>query len=338
MESNYPLVSLIITTYNREHLLKKAIESSIEQDYPNLEIIISDNCSTDGTESLVSNYLTDPRIKYFKNEQNLGMLGNFRKATYEYSKGSFITYVNSDDYLIDKSYVSDAVKLAMTDNEICIIWARMGVKNIDTGVVWTIPEEPYFSKEIWNGKDVFFRSTDTVLLSWGACMMRREYMLKVKTFHADFISFDLESNYKIILLGKAGFINRLCYIQIGHSDNAGFPVDSNKLIHNLECYDNVETFAISLLPDHKEKINAWKDHFVYSLIVWAFYMLSEKNEEEYILFKETIKSKYPKYYYRFINSTRFKRMQLVNIIKRVFPARYIRKINIWRNKYFRKRD
>ncbi|PPS21353.1 hypothetical protein DJ52_11395 [Brachyspira murdochii] len=54
MSNNLPLVSIIITTYNRAELLKRAINSAVEQTYQNIEIIISDNASTDNTEDVVN--------------------------------------------------------------------------------------------------------------------------------------------------------------------------------------------------------------------------------------------------------------------------------------------
>ena len=68
---NLPLVSIIITNYNREKTIARAIESALEQDYHNIEIIISDNCSTDNSHSIISNYIKDKRICYYRNEINL---------------------------------------------------------------------------------------------------------------------------------------------------------------------------------------------------------------------------------------------------------------------------
>jgi glycosyltransferase involved in cell wall biosynthesis len=51
--SSFPKVSIMIPTYNRAHYLVDAIESSLTQDYPNFEVIVSDNHSTDGTEECV---------------------------------------------------------------------------------------------------------------------------------------------------------------------------------------------------------------------------------------------------------------------------------------------
>jgi glycosyltransferase involved in cell wall biosynthesis len=55
-QMNYPLISIIICTYNGERFLKEQIQSIVEQTYPNLEIIISDDASTDKTKAILSEY------------------------------------------------------------------------------------------------------------------------------------------------------------------------------------------------------------------------------------------------------------------------------------------
>jgi glycosyltransferase involved in cell wall biosynthesis len=62
----------MIPTYNQAKYISKAIESALNIDYPNIEVIVSDDCSTDNTEEVVSKYLSDDRFKYIKNEKNLG--------------------------------------------------------------------------------------------------------------------------------------------------------------------------------------------------------------------------------------------------------------------------
>ena len=66
------LVSVIIPTYNREATLKRAILSVIRQTYTNWELIIVDDGSTDGTEELVHNFISE-KIHYIKSEVNQGV-------------------------------------------------------------------------------------------------------------------------------------------------------------------------------------------------------------------------------------------------------------------------
>ncbi len=110
---NFPLVSVLIPTYNRADYLEEALESVREQDYPNLEVIVSDNASTDGTEKRVEKYLSDPRLRYYRNEKNLGAVENYRRLLYEYASGRFGHYLTDDDYFIDRQHLSKAVRLIL---------------------------------------------------------------------------------------------------------------------------------------------------------------------------------------------------------------------------------
>lgn len=93
---SYPnLISVIIPTYNRHHLLQKAINSVLTQSYAHFEIIIVDDCSTDGTEHFVKS-LSDKRIRYIKHEQNKHASAS-RNTGIELSRGEFIAFLDDDD-------------------------------------------------------------------------------------------------------------------------------------------------------------------------------------------------------------------------------------------------
>lgn len=90
-------VSVIIPTYNRSHLLPRAIDSVLSQTFTNFELIIIDDGSTDGTKEVVSKYQKkDNRIKYIKHEINMG--GNKARNTgIKSSRGDYISFLDSDD-------------------------------------------------------------------------------------------------------------------------------------------------------------------------------------------------------------------------------------------------
>ena len=104
-------ISVIIPTYNRKKTLKKAIESVLSQTDRDLELIIVDDGSTDGTEKLVNEY-KDARIKYFKRE-NHG-IGASRNFGIDNASGEYLTFVDSDDYL-DENFVKNMYKKAKED-------------------------------------------------------------------------------------------------------------------------------------------------------------------------------------------------------------------------------
>lgn len=115
------LVTIGIPTYNRAHaFLRNALSCAVNQTYKNLEIIVSDNCSTDHTESLVRDF-GDPRIRYIKHQKNIGANNNFNYCVNE-AKGQYFVLLHDDDS-IDDDFV-----------EVCLNAVPVGEK---VGVIFT---------------------------------------------------------------------------------------------------------------------------------------------------------------------------------------------------------
>jgi len=94
-----PLVSVGIPTYNRGHTLEKAVLSILNQNYSNLEIIISDNASSDNTQELCEEMMrADTRIQYYRHTENKGPYPNFETCR-DMARGKYFMWVASDDEL-----------------------------------------------------------------------------------------------------------------------------------------------------------------------------------------------------------------------------------------------
>ncbi len=92
-----PLVSIGIPVYNGERFVRQALDSLLAQDYRNVELIISDNASTDRTAEICQEYLTtDSRIRYYRNDNNLGAVANFNRV-FELSRGKYFMWAAHDD-------------------------------------------------------------------------------------------------------------------------------------------------------------------------------------------------------------------------------------------------
>lgn len=90
-----PKVSIVLPTYNREDTLGVSVSSLLNQSYDDFEIIISDDGSTDGTESLIHNF-NDSRIRYIKSERRKGA-NHARNMGIKESLGEYIAFQDSDD-------------------------------------------------------------------------------------------------------------------------------------------------------------------------------------------------------------------------------------------------
>jgi glycosyltransferase involved in cell wall biosynthesis len=122
-----PLVSIGMPTYNRANsYLKQALKSAIDQTYQNIEIIVSDNCSEDNTEAVVMGF-HDPRIRYYKQKENIGALGNSNFCLKQ-AQGAYFLRLFDDD-MIDNDFVEACMNAAKGNSDAGIILT--GAREID---------------------------------------------------------------------------------------------------------------------------------------------------------------------------------------------------------------
>ncbi len=118
-----PLTTIALLTYNRSAMLARALASARAQDYPNLEIIVLDNASTDDTESLCRRVAAeDDRIRYVRHPRNLGAIGNFNSAL-PLANGRYFMWLADDDWLTT-NYVSACVALLERDASVALVAGR----------------------------------------------------------------------------------------------------------------------------------------------------------------------------------------------------------------------
>ena len=128
VDRGVPLVSIGIPTYNRANsYLKQALHSAVNQTYKNIEIIVSDNCSSDDTESVVREF-HDPRIRYYRQNKNIGAVPNCNFCL-EQSQGKYFLALYDDD-LIDDDFISTCMETVQPPGEPGVIFT--GAREIDS--------------------------------------------------------------------------------------------------------------------------------------------------------------------------------------------------------------
>lgn len=121
---NNPLVTIAIPAYKR-HWLVEAITSALGQDYHHIEIIIVDDCSPQNIEEVVAPYLRDSRLKYYRNDRNLGsesIVLNWNRCL-EYANGEYFILLCDDD-ILQPNFVSSLLFLAEKYPTCNVIHAR----------------------------------------------------------------------------------------------------------------------------------------------------------------------------------------------------------------------
>ena len=97
---NFPLVSVICLSYNHEVYVVEALNSVINQTYPNIELFIADDCSSDHSVGVIQDWLQHhPNVYFLANEKNLGNTKTFNQLAKK-AKGEFIIDLAADDILL----------------------------------------------------------------------------------------------------------------------------------------------------------------------------------------------------------------------------------------------
>ena len=99
--NNFPLISAIIPVYNREKYIKQALDSVLDEDYPNKEIVVINDGSTDNTDSVIKAWIEEHKDKIsviYKSRENRGITGTLNELI-DLSNGEYIVFFGSDDYL-----------------------------------------------------------------------------------------------------------------------------------------------------------------------------------------------------------------------------------------------
>ena len=248
------LVSICIPTYNRAEMVSKAIDSALSQSYPNIEVVVVDNASSDDIESVIARYKDTP-LKFFKNKTNLGLFGNFNRCI-ELAKGKYIHILHSDDY-IDSNFTKTCVEfmeshhaVAMTFTSVQVLFnneqKRIGLADHD--IVFSAPEG--FRMILETGNPIGCPSV----------MVKREVYDTVGGFACDFpYAGDyyqwliIARRFDIAFIADTLLFNR----QGGHSESA------QRLFKNPSGYiDNINIFIRIIgelgdeAPNYSQELNA----------------------------------------------------------------------------------
>ena len=220
-----PLVSICVPTYNGMVHLEEALASIDSQDYPNLEVVFSDDGSTDGTLERIREFAATSRfeVKLF-HHQHTSLAGNWNNSVAN-ARGEYIKFLFQDD-LMQPNCISRMMELAVRDSEVALIFSPReivfeGVKD-EASPAWKITQSCAALHSGWSDfrdiQDGVTLLADPCLLHgvWNKIgepsivMLKKQALIDVGGFDPNLCQLiDLDMWYRLMTAGKVGFVDEI---------------------------------------------------------------------------------------------------------------------------------
>jgi glycosyltransferase involved in cell wall biosynthesis len=231
--SGRPKVSILIPVHNQERWIEDCVRSALAQSYPYLEVVVSDNASTDRTGEIVSALMGDRRLRYARNETDIGRVRNYRRLVHDLATGDWVLMLDGDDLLLDEDYVSKAIELAASDPEVVLVFGKM----LQGSSVHSakVRNEGCQIPTIMDGNTFFLRHLpfDEIGLFHLTVLYRRDAALALDIYDRNFLSVDFDAFYRLILGHKIGFVDAVAGLWRQHGHNTSQRYDYEALRENF---------------------------------------------------------------------------------------------------------
>ncbi|GAA0137570.1 hypothetical protein YSY43_44110 [Paenibacillus sp. YSY-4.3] len=271
--NDLPKISVIIPTYNQEAYLKQAIHSLLDQSYPNLEIVVADDCSTDGTLSMMQQFEKEYRVLYKRNDKNLGPGINSCHAFYEYADGEYVLFLDHDDYLTDSGYILKAICLLERNKSLSFVFANCTKLITKTGE--TYQTQLSLNEEV-NGKYYFmFYETKEYphITSLLTSVFRRELAVQMKCLTEETQIKDLFLYLRLMLVGNVGFIPDNVGVYRIHDESFSYNLTSELDYLSIKEMVKLRDLAAKDYFSSDELLDKWLGFRLYAYFKWRFEVL-----------------------------------------------------------------
>jgi glycosyltransferase involved in cell wall biosynthesis len=259
-----PIVSIMIPTYNQEEYIIRAIQSVLDQKYENIEILVSDDCSTDNTERIVNDFIalkSDSRIRYLKNDRNVGILRNYHNSLHRVS-GDYVVNLDGDDFFVDNNFLSNAVNMFRDDERLSLVFGDYCEYMQPLGVKVNILNKSL--PGIMSDKEFYAKFADhKILWNHNTIVYKRALAIDIGFYwDAEIPRNDWESFLRLIAGHRVGYLPFVVSAWTQHGGNETKRPDMMKYLNNYVLLKGVEHYVTPILGE--DFANKW-----YKKMIWV---------------------------------------------------------------------
>jgi glycosyltransferase involved in cell wall biosynthesis len=221
-----PLITIAIPTFNRSSWLKGCILSALDQSYQHIEVLVSDNASTDNTAELLKTF-SDPRLRVIRQTKNIGAIPNWNACLAE-AGGDFIVFLCDDDK-IAPWFLERCITLIRNEPRIPIVVALSDTYLSAESRRLPVRTSRRLGTGIWSGDDILKEFLRGQISPVTCTIVFRTDALRTKGgFPLDWPHVgDIAAWTSLLLTSRAGLVNERCgtYCVHGETQSSNFTTD-----------------------------------------------------------------------------------------------------------------
>jgi glycosyltransferase involved in cell wall biosynthesis len=254
-QSNYPLITVGIPTYNRAALVKRCIEGVLAQTYPSIEVLVSDNASTDNTLAVLG-AIGDDRLRILTSYENVGAVENFAKCIRE-ARGNYLVLLSDDNFWVTDTFLERCAQMIKAEPGLPIVLAAYDVLDMDdfyTHGQRIVPAvlSKKLSTGIQDGVEIF-KEFCRGKLSAGSLsvVVRTDILRNNNRYSKEYCHACDDATWMPALLeGRAGLINERCATYLVHGSSMSKTIAADDWIEDYKkLTEELSVTAVRKFPD-----------------------------------------------------------------------------------------
>jgi glycosyltransferase involved in cell wall biosynthesis len=285
-----PLISIVLPCYNGEKFLAKSIQSCIDQEYQNWELILVDDCSTDNSRNIMRDFeKKDCRIKVIQNQKNLKLPASLN-AGFEQAQGKYFTWTSDDNY-----YLPDCLKELLESLHInqadAVYSGRYIIDKNDSFVSESYPIDPenMICQSVAGASFLYRREVHEVLYGYDTSMFLiedydfwlRMYLTGFKIITLNKLLYVYRTHSDSLSLKRAQEVYAKCYRRV--LDNIVY-LDKFPTVYHKKYWEYIKTGNLQLIFEAK----------IPKGFVWCYFFHIYKSGILFILFARMVRKLFRK--------------------------------------------
>jgi glycosyltransferase involved in cell wall biosynthesis len=251
-----PLVSIVVITYNSSKYILETLESAKNQTHSNIELVVSDDCSTDNTIEIVEQWIVEnnnyfKNIKFVKSNINTGISGNCNRGII-HSNGEYLKMIAGDD-LLRSNCIEDFIGYFLSNNQIQIAASQTSIffnNDINNFQIW--PQKGQFPAGLEKQQKEILKANFIYNVS---LFFTRELFNNVGGFDENYPMIeDYPFDYKVLQAGYEFFLlEKICVDYRVNFDSTTRPANQNKFVNEISHKNGSDFMKKEILARLKER-------------------------------------------------------------------------------------